>query len=126
MHGSPSMGDVILVITTITASYAGVLALMAAVVAIGHIRSDRPVFERLYRIVFWLTIVGHLLMLVNRPALLLLAWIGPPRNPRGCGRIERNTARVLLPPVEAWRGRIHRTYQHIHRQRHHYCGWART
>jgi hypothetical protein len=55
---------------------------MAAVVAIGHIRSDRPVFERLYRIVFWLTIVGHLLMLVNRPALLLLAWIGPPRNPR--------------------------------------------
>jgi hypothetical protein len=80
-HGPLVLGDKFGLIALVVASAAGILALMAAAVAVAYLRSARPVFARLYWIVFWLTIVGHVSILTVDPRFLLLAWIGPALQP---------------------------------------------
>jgi hypothetical protein len=46
------------------AVYAGVPELMAAGLAMVYVRSDQPAVARLYWVVFWLTIAGHVFLLI--------------------------------------------------------------
>jgi hypothetical protein len=95
---SSGPGDVFAMLAILVASCAGVLSLMAAAVAIAYIRSGRLIFARLYWIVFWLTIVGHVSIVVVEPRLLFLAWVGPGFKSNGQVRdpLEQLNIVVLL------------------------------
>jgi hypothetical protein len=98
-HGPLVLGDKFGLIALVVASAAGILALMAAAVAVAYLRSARPVFARLYWIVFWLTIVGHVCIVAADPGLLLFAWIGPSVFNRDQQYARILYLNMLVPPA---------------------------